>query len=198
MATTASGSALDRGDAVAVYRISVDEYDRMVAAGVLDDPGVELVQGLLVRKMGKNPPHVLATRKLERRLEPIVPPGWHIRKEDPIRIPSFDEPEPDLAVVAGAVEDYGARHPGPADVAMIVEVAETTLDYDRGAKLLAYAAGQVPVYWIVNLVARQIEVYTDPGPNGYLTRQDFPSGCDVPVVIAGVEHGRISVADILP
>jgi Uma2 family endonuclease len=181
-----------------VYRLSVDEYERMVAAGVLDDPRVELIAGLLVRKMGKNPPHVIATKRLGRYLERIVPAGWHIGKEDPVRIPAFDEPEPDLAVVAGAPEDYRTRHPGPEDVALLVEVAESTLDRDRGDKLLAYASGAIAVYWIVNLVDRRIELYSQPGPTGFGLRQDFAPGQDIPVVIAGVECGRIAVSDILP
>jgi hypothetical protein len=106
MSTTSPITTTQPGVAPMVYRISVDEYERMVAAGVLDDPRVELIDGLLVRKMGKNPPHVIATKWLVRLLERIVPPGWHISKEDPVRIPAFNEPEPDLAIVAGAPEDY--------------------------------------------------------------------------------------------
>ena len=85
-----------------------------------------------------------------------------------MRIPEWDEPEPDLAIVAGVPEDYRARHPGPEDIALLVEVAETTLDRDRGDKLLAYSAGGIAVYWIVNLVDHRVEVYTQPSPSGYL------------------------------
>jgi Uma2 family endonuclease len=111
-----------------IYRFCVDEYERMVAARVLDDPRVELINGFLVRKMAKNPPHVIATKWLVRLLERLLPPGWHISKEDPVRIPAFDEPEPDVAIVAGVPEDYRVRHPGPGDIALLVEVADTTLD----------------------------------------------------------------------
>jgi Uma2 family endonuclease len=182
-----------------VYRISVDEYERMVAAGVLDDPRVELLHGLLVRKMGKNPPHMIATRWLGRLLEQIVPPGWHVAKEDPVRIPAFNEPEPDLAIVAGLPEDYRSRHPGAGDIALLVEVAETTLDRDRGDKLSAYAGGGIAVYWIVNLVDRRVEVYSRPSPDGrYQSRQDFAPGQDIAVAVAGVERGRVPVSEILP
>jgi Uma2 family endonuclease len=77
-------------------------------------------------------------------------------------------------------------------------VSDTTLARDRGEKLVAYAKGGIPVYWIVNLVDRRVEVYTDPGPAGYAARVDFLPGQDVPVVIGGVEVGRIAVSDILP
>ena len=163
-----------------IYRLSVDEYERMVAAGVLDDPRVELIHGLLVKKMG-HPPHVIATKWLGRLLERIAPPGWHVAKEDPVRIPAFDEPEPDLAIVAGAPEDYRARHPGPEDVALLVEVAATTLDRDRGDKRASYARGGIAVYWIVNLVDRRIEVYSQPTPDGYQVCQDFAPGQEIAV-----------------
>ena len=198
MSTTSPITTTQPGLAPMVDRISVDEYERMVAAGVLDDPRVELLDGLLVRKAGKTPPHVIATKTLGRLLERIVPPGWHIAREDPVRIPDFHEPEPDLAVVAGVPEDYRARHPGPGDVALLVEVAESTLDRDRGAKRSAYAGGGIPVYWIVNLVDRRVEVYSRPAPDGYRTRDDFAPGQDIPVVVAGFEHGRIAASETLP
>jgi Uma2 family endonuclease len=94
-----------------VYRISVDEYERMVAANVLDDPRVELLNGVLVRKAGKNPPHVIATKLLDRLLQRIVPLGWHIAKEDPVRITEHDEPEPDLAVVSARRRITGSGIP---------------------------------------------------------------------------------------
>jgi Uma2 family endonuclease len=180
-----------------IYRLSVDEYDRMVAAGVLADARVELINGFLVRKMPKKPPHVLSTAKLLRRLDAIMLPGWHARKEDPVRIPAFDEPEPDIAVVAGAPEDYELQHPGPGNITLVVEVSETTLDRDQGEKLTAYAAGRIPLYWIVNLVDHRVEVYSQPSETGYASRQDFTAGQEIPVRIGGVECGRIPVSDIL-
>jgi Uma2 family endonuclease len=197
--TTASMTATPQpGIAPVLYRISVDEYDRMVDAGVFGDARIELIQGFLVRKMPKNPPNVIATMKLDRRLERILPPGWHIRREAPVRIPNFDEPEPDVAVVVGVLEDYSTRHPGPHEVALIAATSESTLAIDQGEKWLAYAAGRLPVYWIVNLVDRRVEVYTQPGPAGYQSHTDFTPGMEIPVVIAGVECGRIAVNDILP
>jgi Uma2 family endonuclease len=196
--STTSATDITPPDPPAIYRLSVDEYERLVAAGVLDDPRVELINGFLVRKMAKNPPRVLTTKSLTQRLEPIVPSGWHIGKEDPVRIPDWDEPEPDVSIIAGAPEDYRSRLPGPADIAVLAEVSETTLDRDQGDKLLAYAAGGIAVYWIVNLVDHQVEVYSGPSPSGYQSRQDFTPGLEIPVVIGGVERGRIAVSDILP
>jgi Uma2 family endonuclease len=115
-----------------------------------------------------------------------------------VRIPAYDEPEPDVAIVRGADGDYRHRIPEASDVALSAEVCLTTLDEASGRKLTAYAKGGIPVYWIVNLVDRQIEVYTGPGPGGYATRQDFFPGQQVPVVIEGRQVGQIAVDDVLP
>ncbi len=179
-----------------LYRMRVDEYERM--AGVLDDPRVELIDGYLVKKMGKKPPHIWAVESLLPAVTTLLPPGCFCRKEDPVRIPDFDEPEPDIAVVRGPRESYRGRIPEPKDLALLVEVAETTLERDRGPKLSAYATGGIPVYWIVNLVDGQVELYSDPGPEGYRSVQIFKPGQEVPGVIDGVEVGRIAVALNLP
>jgi len=179
-----------------LYRMTVDEYERM--AGVLDDPRVELIDGYLVKKMGKKPPHIWAVEGLLPALTTLLPPGVFCRKEDPVRIPDFDEPEPDIAVVRGPREAYRGRIPEPKDLALLVEVAETTLERDRGPKLSAYAKGGIPVYWIVDLVDGQVELYSDPASERYRSVQIFKPGQEVSVVINGVEVGRIAVADILP
>jgi Uma2 family endonuclease len=181
-----------------VYRMTVNEYERMASAGALDDDRVELLDGYLVTKMGKNPPHCWATRELLDRLALLLPPDWTWRQEQPLRIPEYDEPEPDIAIVRGANSDYKARAPEPKDVTLLVEVADTTLSRDRGRKLSAYAAAGIPVYWIVNLVDRQVEVYSGPGPAGYQSRVDFTIGNQVPVVIGGQQRGLVAVDAILP
>lgn len=181
-----------------LYRINVHEYERIIAARAIEDEGVELIDGYLVKKMGKNPPHSWSTKVLLKALERLLIAGWTWRLEQPVRIPEYDEPEPDIAIVRGSDNDYKYRTPVPADVALLVEVSESTLDRDRGEKLSAYASGGIPVYWIVNLVDGQVEVYTGPGPAGYQSRHIFSPGDEVPVVIDGNELGRIGVVDILP
>jgi Uma2 family endonuclease len=187
-----------------IYRMTVDEYERLAEAGVLNDPRVELIHGYLVRKMTKKPRHVVATEQLRRKLEALLRPGWHVRQEQPVRIPDFDEPEPDLVIAKGNLIDYRNRHPEPVDIALLVEVSEISLRRDKGEKLSAYSRGGVSVYWIVNLVDSCIEVYTDPesgphgGVGGYRERADYRPGESVAVVIEGHEVGRIAVADLLP
>ena len=93
-----------------VYRMTVEEYERMAAAGVLDDPRVELINGYLVKKMGKNPPHIWTVDAIIEALRAALPHMW-CRKEDPVRIPDFDEPEPDVAVVRGNRDDTEIEFP---------------------------------------------------------------------------------------
>jgi len=120
--------------AAEVYRMTVDEYERLADAAILADDRIELIDGYLVRKMTVNPPHACAVDLSRAHLTRLLPPGWFIREEKPVRIPQFDEPEPDLSVIRGQVKDYWNRHPGPADLALLVEVSDTTLPRDRGEK----------------------------------------------------------------
>jgi Uma2 family endonuclease len=147
--------------------LTVHEYERLSGAGVLDDDRVELIDGYLVKKMERSAAHVWSTATIIDILTRLLPSGWICRKEDPLRIPNYDEPEPDVAVVRGPSDRYRDRHPEPSDVALVIEVAETTLDRDQGKKWDAYAHGHIPVYWIVDLVHRQVEVHANPGTGGY-------------------------------
>lgn len=185
-----------------IYRLSVAQYHQMIQAGILtDDDAVELLEGWLVQKMGKNPPHSYATRQLRKGLEGVVPAGWFVDSQEPVT-DDTSEPEPDATVIRGTPRDYLERHPVPGDTALVGEVSDTTLRRDRGFKKRIYAAARIAVYWIVNLVDRQIEVYTDPtgpaNPPDYRQRQDYRPGDLVPVVIDGREVGRVAVNDILP
>jgi len=101
-------------------------------------------------------------------------------------------------VIRGSNADYPDRHPGPGDVALVIEVAEASLAYDRGIKKVAYASAGTPVYWIVNLIDRQIEIHTDPRGDVYQSVSIIPAGSMVPLVIAGINAGSIPAASILP
>src|SRR5438270_1483781 len=146
-----------------VRRFTVEEYHQMIQAGVLgEDDDVELLEGWIVPKMPRNPPHdtmisIVMDDVLTRRL----PGGYHCRGQSAITT-AESEPEPDIAVVRGPKRDYLTRHPGPVDMVLVVEVSDSSLPRDRTIKVRIYAAAAVPVYWIINLVDQQVEVYTDP------------------------------------
>ncbi len=185
-----------------IWRLSVDQYHAMIHMGILtDDDPVELLEGWLVAKMPKNPPHRAVTRLIRQVLERLVPAEWYVDSQEPITTDD-SEPEPDVVVVRGETRHYLDRHPGPQDVGLVIEVADTTLQRDRGFKKRLYARAGIPVYWIVNLSDNQCEVYTEPsGPEpqpDYRQRQDYSSSDVMPVVLAGVEVGRIAVRELLP
>jgi Uma2 family endonuclease len=185
-----------------IWRLSVDQYHAMIHAGILtDDDPVELLEGWLVAKMPKNPPHRAVTRLIRQVLERLVPAEWYVDSQEPITTDD-SEPEPDVVVVRGETRHYLDRHPGPHDVGLVIEVADTTLQRDRGFKKRLYARAGIPVYWIVNLSDNQCEVYTEPsGPEpqpDYRQRQDYGASDVIPVVLAGVEVGRIAVRELLP
>ncbi|MEO6808348.1 MAG: Uma2 family endonuclease, partial [Isosphaeraceae bacterium] len=149
-----------------LFRLSVNQYAEMIRLDILtEDDRVELLEGVLVAKMGRKLPHVFTTRRIMAVLVRALPPGWLVTKEDPIRTRD-SVPEPDCVVLRGTDEDYRDRWPGPADMALVVEVAESSLSRDRTHKRRIYARAAIPVFWLVNLIDRRIEVYSDPsGPN---------------------------------
>jgi len=121
-----------------------------------------------------------------------------VSKDDDVVVSDHDQPQPDLAVVRGAARDFLVRYATAADIALAVEISESTLASDRSVKLPRYAAANIPVYWIVNLVEGQVEVYTDPAGGRYTSRTVFTRDQEIPIVIDGQLVGRIAVSEILP
>jgi Uma2 family endonuclease len=185
-----------------IMRLSVEQYHKMMQAGILrsGDP-VELLEGWLVVKMSKNPPHVFANSRLHDLLLQMVPTGWFVNSQDPITTLE-SEPEPDASVIRGDRRDFLAGHPTPQDVALIGEVADSSLAYDRGIKKRIYARAAIPIYWIINLEDRFIEVYTDPtGPAevpDYRGHEVYRENDLVPIILDGKEIGTMEVKSLLP
>lgn len=185
----------------AFRRFTVDEYHRMIESGILNDEDkVELLEGYVVEKMPRNPPHDVVIQRLNKRLTRLNLVGWEVRVQSAITLPD-SEPEPDVTVARGDDHTFANRHPSSAELGALIEVADSTLARDRQDKSRIYARSNVAVYWIVNLVESQIEVYTNPSGTGaaatYGTRIDFRAGDSVPLVLDGTEIARIAVIDIL-
>ncbi len=197
-----TATVLPWGGYQSIRRFSVDEYHRMIETGILeeDDP-VELLEGYLVLKMTRNPPHDGTIMLIESTLDTHIPVGWVTRTQSALTL-SDSQPEPDVAVVRGDERSYLTRHPGPVDVGLLVEVADASLDRDRIDKARVYARAGIPIYWVVNLVDGCIEVFT--GPSGatsipdYAQRQDFAPGADIPFILGGTTVAAIPVSDLLP
>jgi Uma2 family endonuclease len=185
-----------------IWRLSIEQYHAIIQAGILtDDDSVELLEGWLVFKMPKNPPHRATTRLVRTALENILPAGWYVDSQEPITL-SNSEPEPDIVVVRGDTRQYLDRHPGGEDIALIIEVSDTTLQRDRTVKKRIYARAGISIYWIVNLVEEQVEVYSQPlvevEQPDYSQRLDFGRSAVIPIIIEGIEIGAIAVDALLP
>ena len=184
------------------YRLSLDQYHAMIEAGVLTgDDAVELLDGWLIRTMPTNPPHRRVTERTFAALNRLVIAGWYVTIQQPISTED-SEPEPDLAIVRGSTDDYPDRHPGPADLGLVIEVADSTLASDRRGKVALYARAGIATYWIINLVDRQIEVFTDPDASSdspaYRSRMIHGPDSEVGIVLDRREVGRIAVREMLP
>jgi Uma2 family endonuclease len=181
-----------------LWPFSVEQYHNLVHEGYFpEDAPVELLKGRVVLKMPQNPPHILTLDETRDALAGCIPAGWFIRTQAPVTTQD-SEPEPDIFVVRGARRDYTDRHPGPKDVGLVVEVANTSLQRDRGLKREVYAEGLVPIYWVVNLNERRVEVYSAPEGGEYASRLTYGEGDELPVVLEEKEIARISVSSLLP
>lgn len=187
---------------VPIWRLSVAQYHELIHAGVLkDDDPVELLEGWLVTKMPKNRTHSLATQLTREALAHMVLPGWYVDAQEPITTPD-SEPETGVMVVRGDRRDFVDKHPAAEAVELVVEVADTTLKRDRTIKLRLYATARIPIYWILNLNERQLEVNISPLGEGDQSRYQrlvvYHERDEVPVVIGGHEVGLLPVRDLLP
>jgi Uma2 family endonuclease len=183
-----------------IARFSVEQYHRMIASGAFTEHDrLELIEGWVVTQMAKGPGHEYAVGQGQEQLQQRIPPGWHVRNQAPITL-ADSEPEPDLVVARGDRSAYKTRHPQAGEIALVVEVSDSSLAVDR-AKGRTYGAAMIPEYWIVNLVERRIEVFTGPDARrdtGYLTLQTHDAGGSVTVRIAGQQLGDVAVATLLP
>jgi len=144
-----------------VRRFTVAEYQHLTEIGLLqEDDSVELLEGWIVKKMTKNPLHDSTVDLLMLLLGRLLPEGWFARTQN-VLMTSDSAPEPDVAIVPGKPQDYRRRHPRADEAALVIEVADSSLDRDWKKRRL-YAHGGVRVYWIVDLNAGCLDVFTDP------------------------------------
>jgi len=176
-------------------RFTGDEYLRMLEAGILteDDP-VELIHGQIVEMSPENTPHRAAIIKINRVLvEALGAADYAVQPQSTLPLDEYNLPEPDLAVLRGTPDELME---GELPVALVVEVADTSLERDRGTKQQLYARAGIPVYWIVNLAARELEVYTEPGAERY--RQRTTLAADAAVDVPVEPSTTVKVNDLLP
>lgn len=184
-----------------ITTISVKQYHRMIAAGVLtENDAVELLEERLFATTPPTPRRATTISCMQRVLELNLGDDWFVRVRSAITTRD-SEPEPDLAVVSEPMEKYFQHHPSPFDIGLLIEVSDSTLERDRMVKGRLYARARIPIYWIVNLAERTIEVYTRPVAGKqphYRDRRDFGMEDEVPLVIEKKEVARIAVKELLP
>jgi len=184
-----------------VWRWTRTEYDRLVGLGAFEGCPIELIGGQLVVAESQGAYHTSAISRLEYAVRAALPDGWFVRTQAPVSLDDDSEPEPDLVVVSGRPGDYDDVH--PARPALVVEVADSSLAFDRLHKGSLYARAGIEDYWIVNLADRVLEVHRDPDPDpsaayGWRYRSITTlSGGDV-VVPLSFGSSPLAVADLLP
>ncbi len=199
---TITAQPVTYGHDASIAQFSVARYQRMVETGILTaEDKVELLENYVVLKMPRNPPHDSTIQRMLEKLFPLRPAGWGLGVQSAVAL-ADSQPEPDFALVRGSAADYEHRHPGPSDVGLVIEVADSSLLRDQRDKTRIYARGGIPCYWIVNLVDQRVEVYTQPsGPTAvpaYGAYQTFQPGDSIPLVLDGNTLGNVPAAELLP
>lgn len=208
--TTVEFAPFEPGPATAaLLPFSLEQYERMIHAGVLpQDAQVELIDGLLVRKdrgggpgMTHGPRHASAVQQIADKLRDLVGQSWLVRAQLPISIQPANGPasvpEPDLAIVVPRPDHYALGHPVATEVAWVIEVADSSLLFDREVKTRVYAQGAIDCYWIVNLLQRQIEVFTHPTAGRYSEQRAFVEEEPAPLPTAVSPKGACSFRALL-
>ena len=161
-------------------RFTVVEYYAMADAGILsENDRVELLDGELIQMPPIGDWHAGSVDWLNYELVPALQGRAIVRVQNPVRLSNDSEPQPDLTLLRFRDDFYRSGHPAPEDVLLLIEVADTSIGYDRGAKLAAYARAGIPEVWIANRNDRRIEAYTEPAGNEYASVRHIGSGSSI-------------------
>ncbi len=179
---------------IAIAKWSLDDYHRMIAAGILANRRVELLQGDIVEMANEGEPHAYSRNEADEYLTELLGSRAKIRQDSPITLPNASEPEPDIAIVQRLGREYRSHHPYPENIFWLIEYAESSLAKDLEVKSKIYAEAGIPEYWVVNLKTMQLIVFRDPTNSDYSSQTTFTSGVISPLAFPDV---IISVADIL-
>jgi len=182
---------------IEAHRWTRQEYDRLVDRGLLPaGKRVELVEGVIYDMTPQNSLHATGFRKVQQALGVAFPlaSGFEIRGQLPLALSEDSEPEPDVAIVLGSIDDFLESHPTTA--LLVVEVADSSLLHDRKRKIPLYARSGIPEAWLLNLVRKVLEVFRDPIDGAYQTRIILRAGDSVSPL--GRPEAMIAVSDLLP
>ncbi|HAJ63333.1 MAG TPA: hypothetical protein DCP31_32310 [Cyanobacteria bacterium UBA8543] len=188
--------------AVTPKRFSLSDYHRLIELGFLtENERVELIRGELMQMVAKGTPHTVCNTSLVYEVTMLLQRRAIVRGQEPISLPPNSEPEPDLVIARNRGDRYLSSHPSPADILLVVEVADSTLKYDQEVKLPLYAESGISDYWIFNLLAGCLEVYTRPyqdlqGNFGYANKQVFLQNASV--TLPGFSDLSLDLSSVFP
>ena len=164
------------------YRFNREEYDAMIAAGILDENDrVELIAGEILTKMPIGPSHASTVKRLNRVFSRGAEDRCVVSIQDPIALNDLSEPEPDLALLVPRADHYENSHPRPAEVLLIVEVAESSLEFDRDRKIPLYAAASIPEVWLIDLTEKCLFRFRNPQQGRYTEISRHAGGDRLPL-----------------
>ncbi len=184
-------STLENATLSNIYHFDLETYHRLSYSGYLPR-NLELLEGLIIQKTTISPLHAKIVNKLRRLIERNLPTGIILRQESPLSISELNsEPEPDLAIIKGSEDDYTEMHPNTA--LWVIEISNSSLHLDR-KKINSYAKAGIPVYWIIDLVNNQIEVYSNLSHWEYLDKKNYSKQDNVDLPVIG---GQITLGELL-
>ena len=153
---------------VAYHTLTVDDFRRLGEVGILhEDDRVELIDGVMIDMAPIGSLHASQVNHLTNRLVPAVSGRAIIAPQNPLHLDTASEPQPDIMVLRHRADFYAAAHPQPSDVLLLIEVADTSLSYDRDIKIPLYAHHAIPEAWLIDVQSQRVEVFRQPHPNGY-------------------------------
>ena len=177
-------------------RFNVEDYYRMAEAGILgEDDRVELIEGEIVEMPPIGPAHGGGVTYLTNTFARLVGDEAILSVQNPVRLSDLSEPVPDVCLLRPRADFYRGSHPGPEDVLLLIEVADTTATFDRRVKLPLYARAGIREYWIVDIGTGIVEIHRGPRPEGYAERSELRPGEHV--APAALPDAPLSVGDIL-
>ncbi len=179
-----------------LYRLRVEDYDKMIEQGIFDeDERIELWDGVLIKMSPKGIKHRNSTYLTSTFFQERFGRNVITQSQDPIRLNDFSEPEPDVVLAQAPLSKYALTHPTPEDIYLVVEVAESSIDYDR-RKAFKYARNGIPQYLILNLNTNEIEDYREPSADGYRSKKTYTENETFNLV--AFPDVEIKVSDLMP
>ena len=194
---TKSSPAFARNGGAGQRLISAKEYQQMIEAGIFhEDERIELIEGRIVQMSPKNLKHAIATKRTNHWFAKLLGDRAIIGVQDPILLNDFSEPEPDITLIAPPDNRYTENHPKPKDIFLVLEIADSSLVYDRDEKGPLFAQNGIVQYCLLNLQSRELEDYREPSSNGYRSKRTYTE--EQSFTLVAFPKISIKVKDLLP